>query len=228
MRRDALRRLAARIAAVALGRPVRVAIDGRTASGKTTLAAELGEAVAALGRPVIRTSIDGFHRPRAERYARGRLSAEGYYHDGRDLAAVRRLLLDPLGPGGDRRYRTLAFDLVRDEPVDQAPMEAAEDAVLIVDGTFLQRPELRDAWDLVVFVAVDAQVALARGLARDAGPLGDQAEAVYRQRYLPAFDLYEALVDPLASADAVVGNDDFDDPTLDFQVGGRLSGARPA
>jgi uridine kinase len=31
------------------------------------------------GCPVIRTSIDGFHRPKAERYLRGRHSAEGYY-----------------------------------------------------------------------------------------------------------------------------------------------------
>ncbi len=60
---------------------LRVAVDGRTASGKTTLADELGVAVEAAGRPVVRTSIDGFHRPRAERHARGRYSAEGYYHD---------------------------------------------------------------------------------------------------------------------------------------------------
>src|SRR5215469_16372168 len=79
-------------------KPVRVAIDGRTASGKTTFADELAMSIKRHGRAVIRTSIDGFHRPKAERYARGRFSAEGYYFDARDLAAIRHLLLDPLGP----------------------------------------------------------------------------------------------------------------------------------
>jgi hypothetical protein len=108
--------LAASVASISLGRPVRVAIDGRTASGKTTLADELAALLTARGRPVIRTSIDGFHRPKAERYARGRTSPEGYYYDSRDLDAVTRLLLAPLGPGGDRRYRTASFDLEKRSP----------------------------------------------------------------------------------------------------------------
>jgi hypothetical protein len=69
------------------------------------------------GRPVIRTSIDGFHRPKAERYARGRYSAEGYYYDARDLAAIKALLLAPLGPGGDRRTASdAATNMVRSQP----------------------------------------------------------------------------------------------------------------
>src|SRR5204862_4399367 len=94
--------LATSIANVRLAHPVRVAIDGRGGSGKTTLAAELATLLVARGRPVIRTSIDGFHRPKAERYARGRTSPEGYYYDARDLTAMMTLLLAPLGPNGDR------------------------------------------------------------------------------------------------------------------------------
>ena len=71
-----LEELATKLSCVSLGRPVRVAIDGRTASGKTTLADEIASLIRGKGCPVIRTSIDGFHRPKAERYARGRHSAE--------------------------------------------------------------------------------------------------------------------------------------------------------
>src|SRR6476469_1828189 len=130
--------VAKRLGRLHLGRPVRVAIDGRTASGKTTLADELAVLLAAQERPVIRTSIDGFHRPKAERYARGRTSPEGYYYDSRDLDAVVKLLLAPLGPGGDRHYRTASFDLKNDRPVEQDPSAADAKAILIVDGTFLQ------------------------------------------------------------------------------------------
>jgi hypothetical protein len=88
-REATLGELARLILALERSSPVRVAIDGRIASGKTTFANELGALVAQRNREVIRTSIDGFHRPRAERYARGRYSPEGYYFDARDLGAIR-------------------------------------------------------------------------------------------------------------------------------------------
>ncbi len=168
------------------------------------------------GRPVIRTSIDGFHRPKAERYALGRYSAEGYYYDSRDLSAVRRLLLDPLGPNGDRRYRTASFDLANDCPLEQQAQTAPVDAVLIVDGTFLQRPELIDAWDLVIFVQASQQQCERRGIQRDAGALGgrEAATRLYAARYRPAFDLYETLCTPAARADVVFDNDDLERPSM--------------
>lgn len=59
-----------------LDHPVRVAIDGPDAAGKTMLADA--------GRQIVRASIDGFHRPRAERYRQGPLSPAGYYEDSLD------------------------------------------------------------------------------------------------------------------------------------------------
>lgn len=220
--------LAERIARLAPGTPVRIAIDGRTASGKTTLADELAIAIRRHGREVIRTSIDGFHRPKAERYARGRFSAEGYYHDARDLCAIMTLLLAPLGPGGDRRYRTASFDLENDCPIAQDPLSACADAILIVDGTFLQRPELRDGWDLTIFVETSEQTAEARGVNRDTDRLGGRAAArqLYADRYKPAFVLYEQLCNPSEMADVSLNNDDLDRPRMRIRPDGRLSRSR--
>ena len=67
-RRAAISALVSRIATVRLAHPTRVAVDGRTASGKTTLADEIGADLRAIGRNVIRTSVDGFHRPKVDRY----------------------------------------------------------------------------------------------------------------------------------------------------------------
>jgi uridine kinase len=53
---------------------LRVAVDGVDGVGKTTFADKLGGAVERIGRPVIRTSIDGFHNPGELRYRRGRAS----------------------------------------------------------------------------------------------------------------------------------------------------------
>ncbi|MFS8045362.1 uridylate kinase [Rhizobium sp. BR 314] len=219
-----LNNLATIIASLEMARPLRVAIDGRTASGKTTLANELAECLKLSGREIIRTSIDGFHRPKVERYARGRHSAEGYYHDARDLPAINALLLRPLGPGGDQWYRTASFDLHNDVPIEQDPQFAPDDAILIVDGTFLQRPELLEGWDLAIFVETSEDVSEQRGIARDTALLGgtETTRQLYADRYRPAFALYESLAAPTFSADAIISNDDFDRPTLRISEGGRL------
>jgi uridine kinase len=208
--------LAARIGDVSLGRPMRIAVDGRTAAGKTTLSDELAALIEGRGRPVIRTSIDEFHRPKVERYARGRYSAEGYYYDARDLPALTNLLLIPLGPRGNRMYRTASFDLESDRPIEQELKLAPVDAVLIVDGTFLQRPELREHWDLTVFMKTSADTAEQSAVGRDAAQFGgvDAARKLYAERYRAAFDLYENLCAPEDIADVVLTNDDFDRPEI--------------
>ncbi|WP_244540455.1 uridylate kinase [Hyphomicrobium sp. CS1BSMeth3] len=220
-----LERLAARLTGLSLGRPVRIAIDGRTASGKTTLADEIALHVRRNGYPVIRTSIDGFHRPKTQRYARGRYSAEGYYYDARDLAAVMKLLLAPLGPKGDRLYRTQSFDLENDVPVDQAPQLAPTNAILIVDGTFLQRPELREGWDIAVFVKTSERTSELRGVSRDADRLGgeDMVRQLYAERYRPAFDLYERICAPEKSADVLFVNEHLQLPEVYIRHDGRVA-----
>jgi uridine kinase len=197
-----------RILSLELAHPVRVAVDGRTASGKTTFADDLGRAIMAAGRAVIRASVDGFHHPAKVRHRRGRLSADGYYEDARDLDAIRDLLLEPLGPGGDRCYVTRTFDLERDQPVESVAQRAEEGSILIVDGTFLQRPELKSAWDFVIFLDVSEHEARQRGINRDAAAMGGQASAseLYTRRYAPAFSRYESECNPAESADLVVDN----------------------
>ena len=146
--------LAAAIVALHPERIVRVAIDGVDGAGKTTLADGLVPAVAARGRPIIRASVDGFHHPRAVRYARGRHSPDGFYLDSYDYAAFRKLLLDPLSPGGSGRYVAENFDHRIDATVGADVRQASSTAALIVDGIFLHRPELRGCWDLSIFLHV--------------------------------------------------------------------------
>jgi uridine kinase len=206
MAEDRVRELADRIAAVRRPHPVRVAIDGVDAAGKTTLADELAPVLRRDGREVVRASVDGFHRPRAERYRRGELSPEGYYRDSFDYDALRDALLDPLGPGGSRQYRRAVFDYRNDEPRAEPPSHASEDAILLFDGVFLLRPELVEHWDLRIFVSVDPDEALRRALARDTPLFGsrDEAERRYRQRYRPGQRLYFAEARPVEAADVVV------------------------
>jgi uridine kinase len=197
--------------------PLRVAIDGIDAAGKTVLADELAPLVAARGWPVIRASIDGFHHPRSHRHRQGPESAEGYYRDSFDYEALRREILEPLGPDGDRRYRVAVFDHLADAPVDGPRLHAEPDAVLLFEGVFLLRPELEGLWDLTVFVEVSFEVALRRAMSRDRHLFGSpqDVEARYRSRYLPGQRIYLREYRPERRADIVFRNDHPDRPQLE-------------
>ena len=221
MRRDELLAvLAERIAALPCAHPTRVAVDGIDAAGKTTLANELVPALQVRGRAAIRASIDGFHRPRVERYRRGATSAEGYYLDSFDYPALREALLLPLGPTGPGRYRRAVFDFRSDRPQLAAEEQAPTDAVLVMDGVFLLRPELDELGDYRIWVEVPFAVALERAKRRDVALFGSEeaVQARYHARYIPGQRLYLETVHPRERADVIVHNEDLAHPFLVFRA----------
>src|SRR6478752_5561200 len=98
-RGELLDRLADAIESVTTAHPLRVAVEGPPAAGKTVLADELAVVLRTKGHEVIRASIEGFLFPQSQRYERGVYSGEACYHDSFDYDALHRVLLDPLGPG---------------------------------------------------------------------------------------------------------------------------------
>ncbi|WP_030456491.1 uridylate kinase [Herbidospora cretacea] len=208
-RGELLSRLAEAVTSITVAHPARVAVDGPPATGKTTLADELAAVLRDRGRDVIRATIDDFLFPRARRYPRGEYSAEGCYFDTHDYEALNRVLLDPLGPGGDRRYRHAVYDHETDTVSSPPIATAAPDAVLVLDGVFLMRPELLDRWDLRVFVSTAPEKTVDRAVVRESR-VSSQAdiERRWRERYIPAQQLYFATARPTDHADFVVHNDD--------------------
>ena len=67
--------------------------------------------------PVVRVSVDGFHRPREARYRRGRSSPQGFWLDSYDHGALRRWLLGPWRAGAGR-YRAAVHDVATDASLD--------------------------------------------------------------------------------------------------------------
>jgi len=215
-RAEVLEQLAASIAALQLSHPTRVAIDGVDGAGKTMLADELVAPVRRLGRAVIRASVDGFHNPRAVRYAPGPDSPEGYFLDSFDYATLKRELLGPLGPEGDAKFRTAAFDFRVDRPVESPRHVAPRDAVLLFDGVFLSCPELQTSWDLTIWLDVPFEVTVERAVARDTRNGGNAAvtRGKYERRYVPGQRLYLAQCRPRERADIVVDNSVLEHPTV--------------
>ena len=192
----------------------RVGIDGLTTAGKTSFGHELAAYVSRAGRPVLRASLDDFKRPWRDRHLYDRESGPGYYRNAFDYAAVTGLLLDPAAPEGSGACALCSIDPLTQIHHSDVITPAAEDAVLIVDGVFAFRPELNAHWDFRVWLDIDPQESVRRGAARDQDWAGSEAEAVHRDRYLPAEELYLAEVGPLRLVDVIIDNSDFAHPRI--------------
>jgi uridine kinase len=216
-RADVLATIADDLIATDPGHPLRVGVDGICGSGKSTFTRELAEVLRVRGaREVVLVDSDGFHHLREHRYRQGRDSARGYYEDGYDVDALSASVLEPLGPGGDRRFATKVHDLASDEVVTDAWANCTRDAIVLFEATFVQRGALREKWDVVIWLEVARAIARARGVGRDAAALGgvSAAEAAYDARYLAACRIYLDAESPSQKADVVVVNDDPADPEL--------------
>jgi uridine kinase len=213
-----IEQLSSIILAIQQPHPTRVGIDGIDASGKTFLADHLAQGIESESRPVIRASIDGFHRPRVERYKRGEDSPEGYYEDSFDYGALREKLLIPLGPGGGRHYCRAVFDVSADRPVPLHEEVAAKNAILVFDGVFLLRPEIANLWDYHIYVDIDFEDGLRRAMERDLPLFGsrESTKARYLKRYYPGQRLYLEEMRPKQRANVILDNTDLHHPKLVF------------
>ena len=185
-----------------------VAVDGVDAAGKSHFGDELGDTIRAAGSTVVRASVDGFHSPRATRYARGADSPEGFYLDSYDYEAFRRLLIDPFRAGASV-VTTAAFDHRTDAAVTETVTDLPDDAVLVLDGIFLHRAPLRGLWNFSIWLDVPAGIAEERLRGRD----GDDGVS---ERYSRGQAIYVSECRPSAAATVIVDNTDFDRPRQVF------------
>jgi uridine kinase len=188
----------------ALRRPALVAVDGVDGSGKTTFASRLAVAIESAGRPALVVHEDNFLAPREVRHRLGRHSPEGFFRDSYDLAALLRHVLDPLGPGGDRRVRRRVFDHRTDVLVEAPDEQVPADAVVIVEGMFLHRDELVGRWDWSVFLDVPFAETARRMAERD-GSHPDPEHPSMR-RYVEGQRIYLDSCRPRRRANVVLDN----------------------
>jgi uridine kinase len=84
--------------------------------------------------------------------------------------------------------------------------------VLVLDGIFLHRPELRGYWDLSVFLDVPFATSVARLAVRDGSD--PHPDAPSNRRYVEGQRRYLAACEPHLHATFVVDNSDLEAPRL--------------
>nr|WP_225224777.1 uridine kinase [Cellulomonas sp. JH27-2] len=178
---------------------VRVLVDGAPATDPGALADAFVEPLRAAGRPVVRVSAGDFLRPASVRLEHGRHDALAYLEDWLDERALDREVLRPLGPDGVGLYLPTLWDAVNDRATRARYLDAAPDAVLVLDGSMLLGRGL--PVDLSVHLTTRADT-LARRTPAD------------EHWTLEAYALYEERADPTRTADLVARVDDPRHPAI--------------
>ena len=117
---------------------------------------------------------------------------------GLDRARIARELIGPFHRGEPVRWRRL--DWGTGELAEAHELPPAD--VLVVEGIGVVHPAL--AWDLTVWVEVDAEVAMERGIRRDHDEHGVDVEEVWREVWGPTDDAFVARFRPAETSDLVL------------------------
>ncbi len=150
---DVLAELKRRVGAIDAGRrTLLVGIDGQGGSGKSTLAKDL----ASLLPDATVVEFDDFYRPARERQRKTRGDEIGGDFDWRRL---RDQVLEPLAAGKTARYQR--YDWGDDQLAEWHAISPG--GVVLVEGNYTTRPELRTYYDLTIWVDAPADVRLGRG-----------------------------------------------------------------
>jgi hypothetical protein len=169
---------------------VRVAVDGAPCARPDVLAEALLDPLRTLGRPAVHLRSASFWKDASLRFEYGREDTDSY-PDWVDAAALQREVLTPVLASG--HYLPSLRDPVTNRSTREAARSAGPDTVLIVSGELLLGLGLE--FDRAVHLQLSAAARARRTPEQDAWTL-------------PAFDRYDAEVEPSEVADMVIRVDD--------------------
>lgn len=166
-----------------------IAIDGKCASGKSTLAAYLSSL---LNAEVIK--MDSFFL-REEQKTPERLEEVG---GNIDYERFEEEVIEPLKKGNAFSYRP--YDCHKEEIVE--PIEVTGAKYIIVEGSYSLHPRFKDIYDLKVFVKVSPKKQEKRILKRN----GEERAKRYKDEWIPKEEAYFAKYDIEKSSDIRIKN----------------------
>lgn len=186
------------------GRPICVALDGASGTGKSTLAACVASQLDLALIP-----LDDFFAADIPDSAWDTFTVAERLERVFDWQRVRENVLLPLRAGQPARW--YAFDFVsglqpdgtyrmQSQPIECAPAAALSTAIILLEGAYSAHPALADLIDYTILVEAPAEIRRQRLAARE------EAEFLRRwhQRWDPVEDLYFTHVRPRDTFDLVV------------------------
>ena len=176
-----------------------IGIDGLGGSGKTMYAYKLQKQLE--GSMILH--LDDFVHKKEVRYNENYEEWYCYYHLQWRYDYLIQKLLQPLNSGLDVNETIEVYNRETDSYLLRK-IEIPVGTTVIVEGVFLQRPELRPYFKSVIYLELDKETRLKRISDRDIY-MGNKKEIAlkYEQRYFPAEEKYIEQCNPIALADIV-------------------------
>ncbi|MEN9389343.1 MAG: hypothetical protein RLY61_427 [Candidatus Parcubacteria bacterium] len=176
-------------------KPRLVALDGRSGTGKTTIAKHIASR---LDGVVILADNFWIGGPDEEWDLR---TPQEKSEQAIDWKRIRMDVLEPLLAGKPASWHP--FNWKAGEGLDEEPIEAQPTKLVILDGAYSSRPELQDIIDLSVLVEVpDDNNRRGRLINREGKEYMDD----WHKRWDPAEDYYFSKVRPKSSFDMIITN----------------------
>jgi uridine kinase len=203
-------------------KPYVVAIDGVSAAGKSTFTESLAEKLIQQGLRIEIIHIDDFHNPKSVRY-RSEDEAADFYELNIDFKTFIESVLTPIKQRGELITKMRLLDLQADTYTNLKEFHITPQTVVLVEGIFLLKRHYLPLLDLKVFLDVDFDTALSRGVVRNRTTSTHtriDEEAVvdkFRNRYLNGQLKYFEKHKPQEIADIVISNNDHERPLMSIR-----------
>ena len=173
-------------------RPYLIGIDGLSGAGKSTLSTKLQEQLTDL----VVVQKDDFYRVMDEA-ERAKLNAEQGYHRYCDWQRLQQQVLIPLSAGQTSYYQR--FDWPTGERAETIEVDST--GIVAVEGVSSTRPELRDFYDLTIWVETSDAERYRRQLVRNENPIE------WIERWAAAEAFYLKSVQPHRSANLTISGE---------------------
>lgn len=118
--------------------------------------------------------------------------------------AIHTFVLEPLHASGHGRYRPGSYDRASDQTVLAPDRQAADDALVLIEGMFVHRDEFHELWDYSIFLDVPFNETARRMAERDGSHPDPEHESM--RRYVGGQQLYFTTTRPWEKASLVIDN----------------------
>jgi uridine kinase len=186
------------------GKTVIVGIDGLGGAGKSYISEEIYEELSGENIPIEVLHIDDFIHPKNIRYNDNYAEWECYYNLQWRYDYLLENVINPIKKNGKFTGLIELYDKDVDR-YEKKSVDIKEGSVVLIEGIFLQREELSQIFDYMIYIDVPESERLKRVLKRD-GYIGtvDDIKEKYENRYFPAERHYVNMYSPSKLADYVV------------------------
>lgn len=181
-----------------------VGIDGLGGAGKSTMVNSLKLQLQKNNYHLVVLHIDDFIHQRYIRYNESKEEWYCYYNIQWRYDYLIKEILVPIQEGTGIDKQIELYEKEKDSYILE-PIKIPRGSILLLEGMFLQRIELRKYLDYIVYLEVPKEVRLNRVINRDMY-IGDPEDikSKYERRYFPAEDKYIEEYAPAKNADFVL------------------------